>query len=244
MTDKQAYSAFAGLSPISPADKAAPAAAAPDLLEKMPDSWVMHLWRNEPRLFVLSGLCKVLWSTCLIGIMSYLHTISDVALGLNNQTKDTLKALKFCFGLIPLMMVYSVANLGKEYFNNEMASKTKARLAALIAEHCVLRATADASERAMALSLASSETNQVLRLSHSSLGMPQLCASGLRRRLEHSPTVGLHARVCCHQLVVPHKRSCSGQVRRDCDWHVSSCALLGNLDFNSHEESTLRSCQP
>ncbi len=179
-----------------------------------------------------------------MGIMSYLHAISDVAFGLNNQTKDTLKALKFCFGIIPLMMVYSVANVGKEYFNNQMASKTKARLAALIAEHCVLRATVDASERAIALSLASSETNQVLRLSYSSLGMPQLCASGLRRRVEHSPTVGVYARVRCHQLVVPRKRNCTCQVRRDCDWHVSPCALLGGLDFNSHEESTIRSCQP
>ncbi len=97
-----------------------------------------------------------------MGILSYLHIISDVALGINNQTKDTLKALKLCFGLIPMMMVYSVANLGKEYFTNEMASKTKARLAALIAEHCILRLPADASERAIALSLASSETNQVL----------------------------------------------------------------------------------
>jgi hypothetical protein len=56
---------------------------------------------------------------------------------------------------------YSVANLGKDHCSSEMASKTKARLAALIAEHFLSSASSDASQRAIALSLASSETNQV-----------------------------------------------------------------------------------
>ena len=94
-------------------------------------------------------------------IMYYLHEMGDVATGNFDRSKDVPKALSMCFGLIPLMVVYSIANLGKEYCCNEMASKTKARLAALIAEHCLLSASTDPSERSIALSLASSETNQV-----------------------------------------------------------------------------------
>ena len=127
----------------------------------LPRSWVLHLWRNEPRLLVLSGLCKILWSATLMCIMYYLHEMGDVATGNFDRSKDVPKALSMCFGLIPLMVIYSIANLGKEYCCNEMASKTKARLAALIAEHCLLSASTDPSERSIALSLASSETNQV-----------------------------------------------------------------------------------
>jgi hypothetical protein len=127
----------------------------------LPRSWLLHLWRNEPRLLVLSGLCKILWSASLMCIMYYLHEMGDVATGNFDRSKDVPKALSMCFGLIPLMVVYSIANLGKEYCCNEMASKTKARLAALIAEHCLLNASTDPSERSIALSLASSETNQV-----------------------------------------------------------------------------------
>jgi hypothetical protein len=131
------------------------------LASSLPSSWVAYLWRNERRLFILSGLCKVLWSSCLMGIMYYLHYMGDVATGSNGYTKDTPKSLWLCFGIIPMMLLYSVANLGKDYFSSEMASRTKARLAALIAEQCVLYAASDASERSVALSLASNDTNQV-----------------------------------------------------------------------------------
>ena len=96
-----------------------------------------------------------------MSIMYYLHTMGDIATGQNDQQRSQPRALEMCFGLLPIMMMYSAANLGKDYFCTEMASRTKARLAAIIAEHFLLRASADASERSIALSLASSETNQV-----------------------------------------------------------------------------------
>ena len=88
----------------------------------LPKSWVMHLWRNERRLFILSGLCKVLWSTCLMCIMFFLHEMGDEATG-NLRAKDSSKALQMCFGLIPLMLLYSVSNVGRDYFSTELASR-------------------------------------------------------------------------------------------------------------------------
>jgi hypothetical protein len=95
-----------------------------------------------------------------MSILYYLREMGDSATGNNGKEKDRSKALQMCFGLLPLMMVYSAANLGKDYCCTEMASKTKARLAALIAEHSLVKAFSDASERSTALSLASSDTNQ------------------------------------------------------------------------------------
>jgi hypothetical protein len=145
--------------PISPGRPSR--ASQSDLKDLLPRSWVLHLWRNEQKLLVLSGLCKVLWSASLMCIMYYLHEMGDIAVGQFDRSKDVPKALHMCFGLIPLMIIYSISNLGKEYCCTEMASRTKARLAALIAEHCLLYASTDPSERSIALSLASNETNQV-----------------------------------------------------------------------------------
>ena len=71
----------------------------------LPKSWLLHLWRNERRLFILSGVCKVLWSACLLIIMYYLHEMGDIAFGSNGKNKDPAQALNMCFGFIPIMMM-------------------------------------------------------------------------------------------------------------------------------------------
>ncbi len=138
-----------------------------------------------------------------MSIMYYLHTMGDIALGQNDQERSQPRALQMCFGLLPIMMMYSVANLGKDYFCTEMASRTKARLAAIIAEHFLLRASADASERTIALSLASSETNQVPPPRFPPFSSETTSSfSGLRRRVVLPPHVGLCSRNDRHQRLV------------------------------------------
>jgi len=169
----------------------------------LPDSWVRYLYQNEPRLFVLSGLCKVAWSTGIIGITVLLLNMGDYATGSNGKPLDPGYALTLCFIYIPIMIAFSLSNLGKEYLCAQMASKIKARLAARIAQHCVLNASTDASERAFALSLASSDTNQVAppSLPHCLATHPH--AAGVRRCPQHPPAMGLAPRSHSHHLRVP-----------------------------------------
>lgn len=185
-------------------------------------------------------------------IMYYLHEMGDIATGNFDRSKDVPKALSMCFGLIPLMIVYSIANLGKEYCCNEMASKTKARLAALIAEHCLLSASTDPSERSIALSLASSETNQVQH--HAPLFAFCECrvcillasntdCAGVRGRAQHPFAVGLCPRSYRHQHLVFNAGCWSWVIWRHRLRLMHRRSSVDSVDFRSHEEGAVSCCK-
>jgi ABC-type multidrug transport system fused ATPase/permease subunit len=56
---------------------------------------------------------------------------------------------------------YCLSSQGNSYFAGQLAGRVKARLAALVTEHTILRASPEASERAHALTLASSDAHLV-----------------------------------------------------------------------------------
>ena len=86
----------------------------------------------------MAGLCKVAWSAGIIGITVLLLLMGDYATGSNGKALDKPYALTLCFAYLPIMVAFSLANLGKEHLCTEMASRIKARLAARIAERSIL----------------------------------------------------------------------------------------------------------
>ena len=126
-----------------------------DSPRRLPHTWVRFLWQSERRLFLLAAVSKLVYSAGLIGVTMLVLDMQRVPRGMYS------KALEYCFGFLAVASALQLAAQGTSYFSGQLAGKVKARLAALISEHAILRASPEAAERALALSLASSDAHQV-----------------------------------------------------------------------------------
>jgi hypothetical protein len=140
-------------------------------VDQLPKSWARYLWSSERRLFLLAGLSKVIYSAGLIGVTMLVRagpdpkcnfvTVSQV-LALQRVPRGSYsEALRFCFGFLGIASALQLAAQGNSHFSAQLSGKIKARLAARISEHAILRASPAAEERALALVLASSDAHQV-----------------------------------------------------------------------------------
>ena len=124
-------------------------------INQLPQSWVRYLISSEPKLFVLAAVSKSLYSAGLIGVTMLVLHMQTIGRG------NFSEALQYCFIFLAVAAVFQLAGQGNSYFSGQLAGRVKARLAALVSEHAILRASPEASERATALSLASAEAHQV-----------------------------------------------------------------------------------
>ena len=122
---------------------------------RLPQSWVRYLIQSERRLFVLAALSKSVYSAGLIGVTMLVLRLIDVPRG------NYSEALQYCLIFTAVAVVFQLAAQANAYFSGQLAGRVKARLAALVSEHAILRASPEASERAMALTLASADAHQV-----------------------------------------------------------------------------------
>jgi ABC-type multidrug transport system fused ATPase/permease subunit len=136
-----------------------------EMATNLPPSWVSYLIQSERRLFILAAACKTVYSASLIGVTMLVLAMID----LSNPALETsfkypelfAEQLKFCFWFLLLAAVYCFSSQGNSYFAAQLAGRVKARLAALVTEYAILRGSPDASERALALTLASSDAHVV-----------------------------------------------------------------------------------
>jgi len=124
-------------------------------VNQLPRSWVAYLIASEPRLFFLAAVSKSVYSAGLIGVTMLVLRMQTIPRG------NFSEALQYCFIFLPVAAVFQLAGQGNSYFSGQLAGRVKARLAALVSEHAILRASPEASERAAALSLASAGAHQV-----------------------------------------------------------------------------------
>jgi ABC-type multidrug transport system fused ATPase/permease subunit len=122
----------------------------------LPSNFVRHAYRSETRLFLLAAAGKALWSMCLIGI-------NVVLLEVTNTKDDEQKRLALIFGFLGVCLLYVCADVACNYYSALLGSRVMSRLAARIAEHAILNGSPEASERAQALSLTSSDTQSVMQ---------------------------------------------------------------------------------
>lgn len=121
----------------------------------LPQSWVAYLIQSERRLFILAAVSKAVYSAGLIGITMLVLTLQAVPAG------NFSEALQYCLLFLAVACVFQFGAQGNSYFSGQLSGRVKARLAALISEHAILRASPEAAERAMALTLASTDAHQV-----------------------------------------------------------------------------------
>ena len=123
-----------------------------DGTDPLPENWVRYAYQSETRFFVLAAACKFLWSSFLIGLMVLNLEI------IRSRENDTSK---YVYGYMGVGLAYCLSGECQTYFSALLGSRLKARLAARVAEHAILRGSPAASERALALSLASSDAQSV-----------------------------------------------------------------------------------
>jgi hypothetical protein len=121
----------------------------------MPQSWVAYLIQTEQRLFILAAVSKAVYSAGLVGITMLVLTLQAVPAG------NFSEAARYCFAFLAAATVFQLGAQGNSYFSGQLSGQVKARLAALVSEHAILRASPEAAERAFALTLASSDAHQV-----------------------------------------------------------------------------------
>ena len=120
----------------------------------LPEWWVAYLWQSERKLFVLSGLCKVVWGACSLASAFYFVQSLIAASDLNT-------GIGICFGYLAVSILLSLSSQFLGLFSGQMGSRAKARLAALVAEHALLHAVTSQSSQSLALTLASSDAHMV-----------------------------------------------------------------------------------
>jgi len=120
----------------------------------LPEWWVAYLWQSERKLFVLSGLCKVVWGACSLASAFYFVQSLIAASNLN-------LGIGICFGYLAVSILLSLSSQFLGLFSGQMGSRAKARLAALVAEHALLHAVTSQSSQSLALTLASSDAHMV-----------------------------------------------------------------------------------
>ena len=136
-----------------------------DGADPLPENWVRYAYQSETRFFVLAATCKFLWSGFLIGL-----TVLNLEI-YRSSGDDTLK---YVFGYMGAGLAYCLSGECQTYFSALLGSRLKARLAARVAEHAILRGSPDSSERSLALSLASSDAQSVCQ---GALTLFDLCIS-------------------------------------------------------------------
>jgi ABC-type multidrug transport system fused ATPase/permease subunit len=120
----------------------------------LPEWWVSYLLRSEGKLFLLSALCKLLWSASALSC-AYYFVQNLVA------TRDIKIGLSLCFAYLAAMIALSFFAQCLGFLSGQLGSRVKARLAALVAEHALLHAAASKTNQSLALTLASSEAHLV-----------------------------------------------------------------------------------
>jgi ABC-type multidrug transport system fused ATPase/permease subunit len=121
----------------------------------LPQSWVTYLIQSEWRLFILAAVSKAIYNAGLLGITMLVLRIQAVTYG------NTSESLRYCLIFLAVSCVYQLSGQANVYFSGQLSGRVKARLAALVSEHAILRASPEASERAIALTLASADAHQV-----------------------------------------------------------------------------------
>ena len=101
--------------------------------QRMPEWWVLYLLQSERRLFILSGLSKILWSACALSCAFYF-----VRTLVANKNVDF--GIGICFAYLAVSILLSVSSQFLGLFSGQLGSRVKARLAALVAEHALLHA--------------------------------------------------------------------------------------------------------
>ena len=122
----------------------------------MPEWWVTYLLQSEPRLFILSGLSKLLWSACALTCAFYF--VRELV---ENNVENVGYGIVICFAYLVVACILSAASQFLGLFSGQLGSRVKARLAALVAEHALLHAVTSQSSQALALTLSSSDAHLV-----------------------------------------------------------------------------------
>ena len=122
--------------------------------QRMPEWWVLYLLQSERRLFILSGLSKILWSACALSCAFYFVQALVATTNVND-------GVGICFAYLAVAILLSAASQFLGLFSGQLGSRVKARLAALVAEHALLHAVTSQSSQALALTLASSDAHLV-----------------------------------------------------------------------------------
>jgi ABC-type multidrug transport system fused ATPase/permease subunit len=119
----------------------------------LPSNFVYYAIQSESRFFWLAAAGKLLWSCGIIGINVCLLEI----------TTETKKDTRFQYVMYytGVALAYAGADILSNYYTAILGSRVMSRLTARIAEHAILKGAPDASERALALSLASRDTQAV-----------------------------------------------------------------------------------
>jgi ABC-type multidrug transport system fused ATPase/permease subunit len=119
----------------------------------LPDNFVRYAFQSETRLFLLAAAGKVLWSICVIGL--------SVALLEITRSRNENDRLVFVLTFLGACLVYVCADIATNYYSALLGSRVMSRLAARITEHAILMGSPESSERALALSLTSSDAQSV-----------------------------------------------------------------------------------
>ena len=131
-----------------------------EFTSELPSSWVRYLIKSERRLFFLSAAFKTVYSATLIGITILVLEMIDLSKTFKNEELYS-KQFLFCFWFLLVAAIFCFSSQGNSYFAGQLAGKVKARLAALVTEETILRASPEASARATALTLASADAHTV-----------------------------------------------------------------------------------
>jgi ABC-type multidrug transport system fused ATPase/permease subunit len=123
-------------------------------LRLLPKWWVAYLLRSEGKLFLLSALCKLLWSASALSCAYY---FVQTLVG----TRDVTFGVYMCFAYLAVMIALSFFAQYLGYLSGQLGSRVKARLAALVAQHALLHAAATERNQSLALTLASSDAHLV-----------------------------------------------------------------------------------
>jgi ABC-type multidrug transport system fused ATPase/permease subunit len=120
----------------------------------LPKWWVVYLLRSEAKLFIVSALCKLLWSASALSCAYY---FVQTLVG----TSDITYGLYICFAYLAVMIALSFFAQYLGFLSGQLGSRVKARLAALVAEHALLHAAATKGNQSLALTIASSDAHLV-----------------------------------------------------------------------------------
>ena len=120
----------------------------------LPETWFGYLWKIEPKLFLASAFMQLSWSSCTILAAYYF---------VNRMTanKDREKGLELCLGYLGTIIAIAISYQFKNLWVGQMGANVKSRLSARVAEHALLRGSAAAADKAMALVLASQDAHNI-----------------------------------------------------------------------------------
>lgn len=122
--------------------------------DHLPLSWFGYLRQNEPVLLAASAFSQLVWSSCIITGAYYF--VNEM-----NRNRDTEKGLLLCLGYLATIVSIVVSHQYKELWTGQLGASIKARLAARVAEHALMRGPASASDKSLALVLASQDSHNI-----------------------------------------------------------------------------------